>query len=262
MSFVNHYVPPALQSSVLPDSELYGPDPYDINFAYPLHAEALENERVRVTPFVPAVHAKIYWETIGPLGTDIFRYFSSFHATLPAFLTFVERQYRRQPHEQFFVAIDKTRPDPAHPELGGSLAAILTMMNTVPQDLISEIGFIAVFPAFRHTHVARNMVGLLMRYLLELPSASPPGLGFRRVSWVAHPKNEPSLGLAKAMGFTREGHLRWLRVLPEALGAEGRTPREGDPLGDRKARDSVILSMCWDDWESGGKENVMAKMAK
>ncbi|KAH9943623.1 acyl-CoA N-acyltransferase [Amylocystis lapponica] len=245
MPFINNYVPPP-QSPVLPDTELYGTDPYDINFAYPLPAEALENERVRLTPFVPAP----------------FRYFPFFHATLPEFLTFVELRCRRAPHALLFAVIDKTRPDPAHPELDGALAGVLAMFNTAPQNLSTEVGFVVVFPAFRHTHVARNMVGLLLRYLLELPSASPPGLGFRRVSWSAHPGNAASQGLARTMGCKKDGHLRWMWVLPDALASEGRKSREGDPFVNRMARDSVVLAICWDDWESGGRENVMTKMAK
>ena len=36
------------------------PDSYDINLAFPLYEEALESERVRLTPFVPSLYAHEY----------------------------------------------------------------------------------------------------------------------------------------------------------------------------------------------------------
>ena len=60
MSYVNNYVqsPPA---PPLSESELYGPTPYDINFAYPLYEETLRSDGLKLVPFVPRVHAATYW---------------------------------------------------------------------------------------------------------------------------------------------------------------------------------------------------------
>jgi hypothetical protein len=50
-----------------------------------------------------------------------------------------------------------------------------------------------------------------------------------------------------------EGTIRWSWILPE--GKEGKKSREGDPhLGN--GRDSVLLAVCWDDWEGGVRERV------
>ena len=56
--YVNNYTQPAGTGNpwiprILPDAELYGPDPYDINFAFPLHAETLQSDRLKLVPFVP-----------------------------------------------------------------------------------------------------------------------------------------------------------------------------------------------------------------
>ena len=131
-------------------------------------------------------------------------------------------------------------------------------LNTAPLNLTTEIGFVMVFPAFRKTHVAKSMIGLLLRYALELPSASPPGLGFRRVQYSAHPDNAPSIALAERLGFRKEGVMRWMWVLPDELAEAGRKGREGDATGGKTGRDAAILALCWDDWENGARERVEA----
>ncbi|KAI0262256.1 hypothetical protein BC834DRAFT_892665, partial [Gloeopeniophorella convolvens] len=44
-------------------NEYLGPDPYDINFSLPIDERHLETERVKLTPFNPAIHAKEYWDS-------------------------------------------------------------------------------------------------------------------------------------------------------------------------------------------------------
>ncbi|KAF9812974.1 hypothetical protein IEO21_05859 [Rhodonia placenta] len=86
---------------------------------------------------------------------------------------------------------------------------------TSTKHLRADIGLIMVLPAFQRTHVARTATALLLRYCLELPTASPPGLGLRRMSWVAHPKNVPSIRLAQRLGFMEEAQLKAWFALPE-----------------------------------------------
>ena len=63
------------------------------------------------------------------------------------------------------------------------------------------------------------------------------------------------------MGFHREGTLRNAIVLPDEMAAYGRKGRPGDPFEKQSSRDTAILSVCWDDWESGTKEKVQAFIA-
>lgn len=60
-----------------------------------------------------------------------------------------------------------------------------------------------MFPAFERAHVVCTT--LAHRYALQLPTAPPTGLGFRRMSGSAHPRNEPSIALARRPGFRQEG---------------------------------------------------------
>ena len=260
MSWVNNYQPPSTPrlGDVLPEAELYGPKPYDINFAYPLHQETLENSRIKLVPFIPSVHAETYWQHIGSRTKEIFRFYPFIFPTLAQTLSFFERAIRRDPHLVLFAVIDKTRPDTEHPAWDGSLAGVITLFNTSAPNLTTELGYVVVFPEFRGTHVAKDMVGVLLRYVLQLPSQSPPGLGFRRVQWLAHPENAPSVGLAQRMGFRMEGRKSWVWVLPDELAGMGPPGREGDPSCGRSGRDSVCLSLCWDDWEDGAREKVEA----
>jgi hypothetical protein len=61
------------------------------------------------------------------------------------------------------------------------------------------------------------------------------------------------------MGFTEEGTLRWFRVLPE--GKEGHDPHSEDECR-RKGLFTVFLSICWDDWLSGGRETAEKQMQR
>ena len=78
MSYVNNYRP--APPPTVPAAQLYGPDPYDINFAYPLHEDTLQNARTQLVPFIPSVHAEEYWEQVGE-DAETFRYF-------PVYFTF------------------------------------------------------------------------------------------------------------------------------------------------------------------------------
>ncbi|KAI0314631.1 acyl-CoA N-acyltransferase [Amylostereum chailletii] len=251
MSFVNlHTAPPTEDLSTN-----YGPNPYDINFVFPLHLLSLETERIKLVPFIPRLYAQLYLDQV-LAHPELLKYLPAHHRTLADVLSFFEGRVRRDPAWSAFAIIDKVRPDAAHPELGGSFTGMLSLHNTNAANLSAEIGWIVVFPAFQRTHVTSNAVGALLRYCLELPTAPARGLGLRRVQWAAHPENAPSLGAGQRMGFRREGTLRWMWVLPEGKYGNGIAPREGDPKGSVGGRDSAMLSFCADDWESGGRERV------
>lgn len=260
MAWCNNYTPPVQKKS----ESLFGPDPYDVHFCFPIDLNLLENERIKLTPFVPKHHAAPFVKRIAE-QPQIFRYISVVPpTTVEGFCSLLEDAFRQNPGVVMFAIFDKTKPSDefADTEMsgGGSFAGCIGVINTSREHLSSELGYVVVFPGFQRTHVLSNAAGLLLHYLLNLPTdAAFPGLGLRRVQWVAHVQNAPSIGAAERLGFQREGVLRWHWSLPE--GKEGKTPREGDPLGvNRAGRDNVFLSMCCDDWESGTKEKVKGLM--
>jgi RimJ/RimL family protein N-acetyltransferase len=214
----------------------------------PLHEATLESDRVKLTPFIPSLHAREYTEQ-AVTHPELHRYVSLDVSSLDNFLTEVELFMRQQPTNILFAIIDKTRG-------GGALAGVIGLYSISPANLSVDM-WVLVFPAFQHTYVTTNAIGLLLRYCLELPNAPQrPGLGLRRVQWIAHTANSASLAAAQRMGFKEEGVLRWMRVLPEGKEGNGIALRDGDPESPRPGCHSVVLSLCTDDWESGGREHV------
>jgi RimJ/RimL family protein N-acetyltransferase len=246
MAYTNSYKARDLPA-LLPD--YYGPDPYDINWTVPLHEATLESERVKLTPFIPTLHAREYAEQ-SAAHPELHRWIPIDLSSLDRILTEVELRVRRNPTWILFTIIDKAR--------GDAMAGVIGLIRTSPANLSVEIGWAVVFPAFQRTYVTTNAVGLLLRYCLDLPipGAARPGLGFRRVQWVTHTANRPSQAAAKRIGFKEEGVLRWTMVLPEGTEGNGIPVRDGDPLSGRPGRHSMMLSLCADDWENGGREHV------
>ncbi|KAI9439418.1 hypothetical protein BJY52DRAFT_1206940 [Lactarius psammicola] len=232
----------------------FGPDPYDINWAFPLYEETLQSERVKLTPFIPSLHAKKYAAQVSA-QPDLHRGFPFELSSLDQILTEVELLVRQNPSCILFAIIDKAR--------GGMMAGVIGLINASAENLSAEIAWVLVFPAFRRTYVTSSAIGILLQYTLELssPSLNPGysarrGLGFRRVQWTAPSENKTSQATATRMGLKEEGVLRWTWVLLEGTEGHGILLRDGDPLSPRPGRHSVLFALCADDWESGGREHV------
>lgn len=164
------------------------------------------------------------------------------------------------PQILLFAIKDRTRITPGSPaeEKGvftqETFAGVISYLNTVPEQLQSEIGHIVILKPFQRTHVLTNAVGLLLQHALDSPEQG--GMGLRRVQWWAHHLNESSVNAAKKLGFQWEGILRFHRVLPKGR-VTNPLPREDGRGG---ARHTASLSFCWDDWENGGREAIQKKM--
>jgi len=140
-------------------------------------------------------------------------------------------------------------------------AGIIGLLDASPRDLSVEIGFVVAFPKYQRTHITSNMIGLLLQFCLELPENG--GLGLRRVQWQANVQNTTSVKACLRMGFKQEGVKRWERIVPAAEGKPNTTerfPREGDPRRRDPGRHTVVLGLCWDDWEDGAREKVRELM--
>ncbi|KAF5369642.1 hypothetical protein D9615_010249 [Tricholomella constricta] len=176
---------------------------------------------------------------------------------------FLPHRNRIQPNPAcvLFAVYDKTKAaETGNPD--GALAGAIGFCDASSANLHAEVAFVMISPRFQRTHVTSNAIGLLLHYTLDLPSEG--GLGLRRVVWKASPLNAASVKAAERMGFTKEGVLRWHRVLPEgkSMGGNGRERRTGDPKENALGRDTVVLSLCWDDWEAYGRDRVVAAMAR
>jgi hypothetical protein len=134
MAYTNSYKEPETPT-LLPG--YFGPDPYDINWAFPLHEEALESERVKLTPFVPSLHAQEYAAQISA-HPDLHRWYPFELSSLDQILTEVELRARRNPSWILFAIIDKAR--------GGALAGVIGLLDASAYNLSVEIGWVVVFP--------------------------------------------------------------------------------------------------------------------
>ncbi|KZT28989.1 acyl-CoA N-acyltransferase [Neolentinus lepideus HHB14362 ss-1] len=252
MSYVNLYKPPPAPSPTR------GPDPYDINFVFDIDASCLENDRVKLTPLIPAKHARAYWEHSKD-HPELYRFLPWEFPTFDDLLAKLEA-WRIDPTWLTLIIVDKTREsdDPTYLESeNGGIAGMVAFIRSSAQNLTTEIGAITIFPPFQRTHITTNMVGILLQYCFALPSAKKPGLGIRRLQWSAHPANAASARVAERFQFIREGLMKWTWVVPE--GKEGAVKaREGELPG----RGSAMYAMCWDDWEGGTKDVAVKLMER
>ncbi|GAW01310.1 gnat family [Lentinula edodes] len=245
----------------------------DDNFCYPI-PDVLETTKLRLVPFVPSIHAPLILQST-TTATWHYLPFGPFPTAEALVEDFYEARIHRNRGDTLFVGYDLTGQTKTNDEEGeggvddgdrgggaegdkgdnnndeGTPAGICGYVYTNPSDLYTEL-FVLAFPRYHHTHVASHMIGLLMRYALDLPSPSPPspgpsptslggdgiggsgvggsggggsggpgGLGLRRVQWSANVHNHGSIGLARKMGFRVEGVRRWARVLDSDKGEGG-----------------------------------------
>ncbi|KIJ19607.1 hypothetical protein PAXINDRAFT_96888 [Paxillus involutus ATCC 200175] len=234
----------------------------DSNFCFP--APELENERLKLTPFIASQHADLLFQGLSP-HPELYQYlpFGPFTSAPSLTQEVIQGRIALNRGTFLYAIIDKTRtPTPDAPPSPADFAGTIGYLNTSPANLSIEIGFIIILPPFQRTHVTTNAVGLLLRYALNLPTASPPGLGLRRVQWQADEANDASTRVAERMGMKREGVLRWHRILPGGKGkaGNGEKIREGDPKPGTLGMHTLMLAICWDDWEDGTKEKVAQLM--
>ncbi|PFH52969.1 hypothetical protein AMATHDRAFT_1701 [Amanita thiersii Skay4041] len=243
-AYINTYKPPS-KGSFKP---IYD-DPYDINFVLPI-PEVIETERIKLVPFIPRIHAEAYMAGIR-VNPGFAPYFAFTLDTREQLNEFLHGVIQVDPASALFAIIDKSKSE--REDLFKCMAGVVGVLQCSPVTRSVEIGPVVVLPAFQHTYVARNAVGAMLKYWLDVPLQG--GMGFRRVVWTGNPQNGASIGLAEKMGFRREGLLRWTWVVT----AVGKPSREvPEERGEGGGRDSVILSLCWDDWEGGVRDKVQA----
>lgn len=155
-----------------------------------------------------------------------------------------------------FAVFDTTQPS------GEEMAGVIAYTNAAPVQMSIDIGPLITFHKFRGSHVTASAVGLLTHYALDLPQAG--GLGLRRVVYHANALNTGSIRLAERLGFRKEGVSRWTRTQPshKPHAVNGIELRKGDPRSGELGSDTATLSMCWDEWESDGRETTDAQMER
>ena len=269
------------------------PAPYDVNFCFLVRD--LESDRVKLTPFIvslasppigeirdltyrsvhdrqPTQHADLFFQGSAS-HPELYQHMSfGPYSSASAFTeNLVRGHIQPNPSLALYAVLDKTQSQPISTGSEASVspssanfAGMIGYIRGSATNLSVEIGLLVILPPFQRTHVTTNAVGLLLRYALDLPTASPPGLGLRRVQWQASERNDTSIRAAQRLGFRREGLLMWDSMFPGDQGkvGNGEDIREGDPRPGTLGRHTLVFAICWDDWENGGREQVTRLMDK
>ncbi|KAK0463869.1 acyl-CoA N-acyltransferase [Desarmillaria tabescens] len=221
-------------------------------FCFPIPV-ILESEHVKLVPFNIAVHTKLLITSCSDVSLYDFIPIGLYKDQEEFIASFQNEKVEDNNGMTMFVVYDKTKEEEGY-------AGLVGYVNSSAQDLVTEI-FVIIAPAFQRTHVMSNVIGILLKYVLDLPGG---GLGLRRVVWQASAANAASIRTAERMGFKQEGVLRWHRAWPESKsrGANGTRVRKGDPREEvfLLGWDTVVLSVCWDDWEDGVQAHVEVTM--
>lgn len=223
------------------------PTAHDTNFCFPVRE--LESERVKLTPFIPDLHADLYFQGSAAYP-DLYEYipWETFTSTSDFVKQVIDSRVRPDTGVVLYAIIDKTRISTS-PSSSANFAGIIGYMNTSPANLSTEIGYAIILPPFQRTHVTTNAIGLLLQYAFDSP---PHGLGLRRVQWKANRLNTKSIGAVQKLGFKLEAVLRWDRIFvgSKTSASNGVEEREGDPSPGTVGTDTALLALCWDDWET------------
>ncbi|TEB20507.1 hypothetical protein FA13DRAFT_1757767 [Coprinellus micaceus] len=218
---------------------------HDSNFCFAVPS-VLENDRVRVTPFIPPIHLSTYFAA-SERHPEVYKYLPWGPFSSQEDLGhLVDKKFSKDPGYILFAVFDKADPAPDESKSLGVIAGVIAY-GGLP--VLVEIGAVIVLPQVQRKDLASNAVGLLLGYALKLPT---------------HPCFR-GLRLAQRLGFQMEEILRWDRVLPawkETDVGNGKGEREGDPRAGWLGRDTVMLSLCWDDWENGGRDKVALLMQR
>ncbi|KAJ5164557.1 Acyl-CoA N-acyltransferase [Penicillium coprophilum] len=235
---------------------------------FPFHVEGASNERVKLIPFNPEQHCETFFRLSSP-HPEIYAHMpmcppasatelkSLFYSDSPSHILSFSN-----PESFAFAIIDKTRP-PSPEDSEGELAGTVSFIRTSPINLCAEIGFIVILPPYQRTHVATNAAGLALQLAFE--SAEKGGLGLRRVDWMASTMNLASARLAQRMGFEKIGvipwHMRFVKGKTNGKVGHGKEPPPGSDPEDLW-RDTVSLSLAWDQWENGAREMAAKVMGR
>ncbi|KAJ7015880.1 hypothetical protein C8F04DRAFT_1246752 [Mycena alexandri] len=226
---------------------------HDVNFCFPI-PQQLENEAGKAR----SIHDAFFVAAGGRRALQ-----------LPALGPFYHRgrlcrhtHYGAHPTRLGQCALRRVRQDRRRRPRSSQASSASSKPSTV--HLCTEIGFVITLPRFQRTHVTSNAAGLLLRFALEPPAAG--GLGLRRVAWTANIHNAGSIRGSGAPRVPQGGrYCAGERVLPTSRTEDvgnGGGARAGDPNHGCLGRDTLLLSLCWDDWEGGAREAVNAIMQR
>ncbi|KAF7975002.1 hypothetical protein HWV62_10609 [Athelia sp. TMB] len=220
---------------------------YDLTWHFPIRH--LENHRVKLVPWVSDLHAEAFYEGV--------RCHPSFYDNIP-FGPFTSADVVKSLIDVWmdpkmgmvvFAVLDINKGG-----LSSPLAGIIALRSASAASLSFEV-IALTLPAYQRQNLNMHAIGLILQYAF---APTPAGLGIRRVCCYTairamdDIRSLPTVRLAEKVGGRIEGVVRWHYTYPP-----GRSGMPGEKEDHRaRARHAVLLSICWDDWENGGKKRV------
>jgi RimJ/RimL family protein N-acetyltransferase len=129
-------------------------------------------------------------------------------------------------------AVGKEYPFIVYDKQTGQYAGSTRFYDILPSYQTVQLGYTWYGEKFRGTGLNKHCKYLLLQFAFETLNAL-------RVEFRADARNETSIAAMKSIGCIAEGILR-----------------SNMPLQDGGRRDSIVLSILKDEWESGVKENL------
>ncbi|KAL3425175.1 tyrosyl-trna synthetase [Phlyctema vagabunda] len=212
-------VAPALKSSI------------DTNFCFPVNETW--NEEVKLTPFIPALHATQFFEGSISQQTALWAEYQigPFNSTADFVHTFIEGTILCREEATLFAFLDRATDD-----LGGLVA----LTNTSLFNLSTEIGYLMALPSHRDkAYLLSSVIHLVLQYVFDL--------GMRRVEWRVSEANVDLQKQVENLGFVKEGVLRWARAGRYAGKKSGLVGEQ--EISNGSEYHTVLYSFCWEDWE-------------
>ncbi|WVR06447.1 hypothetical protein IAU60_003478 [Kwoniella sp. DSM 27419] len=233
---------------------------YDLNYVF--EVTDLRSDRVELRPIVPSLHAQLIFDAYSTCPEMLRWMAQKPWKDVSDVLVYLEIIHRR-PIDQLLYTV---WTGPVGPDIGEKVdpkdyqfAGIIGAIAANYQAMIAEPGYIMILPQFHRTHVQTHATGLLMHRFLDHPSEG--GLGLRRCQWLTTTLNTRSQEASKRLGYTPEGVLRCMRVLPP--GKEGiREGRQNVRQAEGQVRDDWFASVTWYEWEERVRDHVDKLMAR
>ncbi|KAF8317668.1 acyl-CoA N-acyltransferase [Clavulina sp. PMI_390] len=227
------------------------PEEYDLNFCLPKAARVIENDLIQLVPYIPSLHARELFDAMAPYP-EMFRYYPVGPYLSLEEMVILFELYRSWAHTLVYVVYDKRNSSSGESSSGYRIAGTIGFLWANPARFSIEIGHLMTLPSSQGTHVTRNAVGLL---LLVFSGATPlPGLRLRRVEYRSDPDNVASVKVAQRFGFKVDGEMRWTRPVPSHKSDQHRS---GDSAEVAGGLNTILLSICFDDWDREGITKIM-----
>lgn len=199
-------------------------------------------------------HARRYYEATARNPSNFAHFSSGPYKSAADFISsFLLKRSYVDPSMFTYAIIDKARltsggaeGDSADRE-ADALAGMVSLVNADLANRRADIGILHILPDSQSKGLGWKVASILVEYGMS----STAGLGLARMEWRATSSNEPSIRLARKLGFREVGVICYEKLLKDGVArgkiGNGRPAPHGTKEGDLW-RDVVVFEMVHHDW--------------